>query len=648
MRGMCGIAGFVGWHGIPDDAIRFDLDAMTARLVHRGPDDRGAWQDGAAGVGLGFRRLSIIDLSPTGHQPMTSSDGRYVIVFNGEVYNFLDLRDRLVADGARFRGTSDTEVILESAVRWGARETVHRLSGMFAFALWDRRERLLLLARDRFGKKPLYYGQVGDRLWFASELKAIRAVLPSLPIDRAAAAAYFRRGYVPSPRSIYRGISKLPPGCLAEGGEGGRLEVRPYWDARSVALHGQAARSDMGDAEAVEELDRRLRDAVRRRMVADVPLGAFLSGGIDSSAVVAVMQAESPRPVRTFALGFREADYDEAPAARAVASRLGTDHTELYVTADDALRVIPSLPEIYDEPFADYSQIPSVLVASLARAHVTVALSGDGGDEVFGGYVRYLWAGRVRAMARRWPALATRTAARLLAAVPPAVAARAYRLLERRLPADARQAHPEEKLAKFARVLSASSDDDAYERLVSLWSGQDGLIRGEESQAPFPGDDAAGVDGFVERMMLRDQRHYLPDDILVKVDRATMAASLESRAPLLDHELAEWLWTLPLRFRCRDGEGKWLLRQVLARHLPPAMFARPKTGFGIPVGAWLRGPLRDWCEDLLDARGLAADGLLNPAPVRRAWADHLSGRRDHYAKLWAVLMFRSWVRRWEH
>ncbi len=645
---MCGIAGL--WHrtACSEEGLRAGLERMTATLVHRGPDDAGLWCDGAEGVGFGFRRLAIIDLGPTGHQPMLSSDGRYVLVFNGEIYNFGELRSELARTGSTFRGSSDTEVILEAVVRWGSEETIPRLWGMFAIALWDRRERRLLLARDRLGKKPLYYALDGDGVTFASELKAIRAVRDAV-VDRQALAAYLRYGYVPAPGTIYAGISKLPPGSLAVVGAKGGITVQSYWNGQAVAEAGLAARRAVDDARwAVRDLDALLRDGVRRRMVADVPLGAFLSGGIDSSLVVALAQAESGRPVRTFTLGFTEADYDEAPAARAVAAHLGTDHTELYVSPRDAREIVPRLPDIYDEPFGDSSQIPTVLVSSLARSHVTVALSGDGGDELFGGYVRHVWAGRIRRAVRWWPPALRHGVARVLGGIPPARAGWMYGVAERAIPPRMRQVHPEEKLAKLAKVLTADSDDQAYESLVSAWSDPQ-LVVGADTGGGTgtEGERAPRIDSFVERMMLLDQLHYLPDDILVKMDRATMAASLEVRAPFLDHRLVEWAWRLPLGVRCRDGVGKWVLRQLLAQHVPPTLFDRPKTGFGIPIGAWLRGPLRDWAEALLDERRLSREGYLRPAVIRQVWTDHLAGRRDDDVRLWIVLMFQAWLERWQ-
>jgi asparagine synthase (glutamine-hydrolysing) len=644
---MCGIAGLWIRTGCNDEDLRRTVGRMTATLVHRGPDDTGLWCDRDAGAAFGFRRLAVIDLGPTGHQPMISSDGRFVIVFNGEIYNFQELKSELVRDGSTFRGSSDTEVILEAAVRWGPEATIPKLWGMFAVALWDRRTRSLLLARDRLGKKPLYYTVDGDRVTFASELKAIRAVRTTA-IDRQALASYLRYGCVHAPATIFEAVSKLPPGSTAVLRQTGEFTLRRYWDAREVAEAGVAERPRSGNAAAISELDTLLRDAVRRRMVADVPLGAFLSGGIDSSLVVALAQAECGRPVRTFTLGFRDADYDEAPAAQLVAAHLGTEHTELYVSARDALDLVPRLPDIYDEPFGDASQIPTALIAALARRHVTVALTGDGGDEVFGGYVRYVWASRIRRVARWWPPVLRRAAGRALGAVSPASAGRWYQAVERGIPATMRQVHPGEKLAKFARVVAADTDDAAYESLVSAWN-EPALVLGADTGDEVASRDdqkTARIGSFAERMMLCDQTGYLPDDILVKVDRATMAASLEVRSPFLDHRLVEWAWRAPPGIRLRDGVGKWALRQLLARHVPERLVNRPKSGFGVPIGVWLRGPLRDWAESLLDEGRLAREGYLRPEPIQRVWTDHLAGRRGDDVRLWTVLMFQAWLERW--
>jgi asparagine synthase (glutamine-hydrolysing) len=650
---MCGIAGFLeasARNGA--DTMRERVGAMTDAMRLRGPDDRGIWADAAAGVAFGHRRLSVIDLSPTGRQPMQSANGRFVITYNGEVFNYPDLRDELAAAGGRFRGTSDTEVILEGCTVWGLERTVERLIGMFAIALWDRETRTLHLIRDRLGIKPLYWGRPGGGLLlFGSELKALRAHPAWTPeIDRDALDAFLRFGYVPAPRSIYRGVAKLEPGSILTVqtdalARGATPTIRRFWDLRAVAARGLSDRLALDDAAAADALDSLLRDAVRRRMIADVPLGAFLSGGIDSSTVVALMQAQSSRPVRTFSIGFREAGYDEAPAARAVARHLGTDHDELYVGPAEALATIPHLPHWFDEPFADSSQIPTHLVSAMARRHVTVALSGDGGDELFAGYNRHLAAYRLT-HAAAVPAPLRRAAAGLLAAVPPARWDRAAAAL---LPSQIRPPQFGDKLHKLAALLVASDDAArAYRRLVTLWTDH-GLVPGAGSAATALDDPAlsaaVGSGGPVERFQLFDMATYLPDDILTKVDRASMAVALEARVPLLDHRVVEFAWRLPPSMRIRDGRSKWLLRRVLARYVPSSLTDRPKSGFALPIDGWLRGPLRDWAEDLLDPARLRREGYVAAEPVRAAWTAHLSGHANHQHRLWAVLMFQAWLER---
>ncbi|MDR7420170.1 MAG: asparagine synthase (glutamine-hydrolyzing) [Armatimonadota bacterium] len=646
---MCGFAGLVGWCRPLAREAEEDVARMAATLEHRGPDDAGVWSDQAAGVALGFRRLAILDLSPTGHQPMRSRDGRFTVVFNGEIYNHRDLREELEARRRSFRGTSDTEVILEAASEWGSEAAVTRLWGMFALALWDAVERRLLLARDRLGKKPLYMAETSAGLLFASELKAIRAHPAFDPtLDPEAIASYIRFGYVPAPQCVYRHARKLRPGWIATVDADGTIRERAYWNLGEVAARGIAAAVPLDADDAADELDRRLGDAVARRMLADVPLGALLSGGIDSSTVVALMQAQSSRPVRTFTVGFAERAFDEADAARAVAAYLGTDHIELRVTPEEARAVVPKLPDIYDEPFGDASQIPTFLIAAVARRYVTVCLSGDGGDEVFGGYVRHVWADRFWRRLSPWPLAARQLGGALLAAIPPGMADATYRAAEPLLPGSWRQRHPADKLRKLAALACAQSLDDVYLSLVSAWPAPERLLPGTRGLLPSewaPWPAGLSLDG-VDRVMFLDQATYLPDDILVKVDRASMAASLEVRAPLLDHRILEWAWHLPRALRADQGVGKRLLRRVLARYVPPALTERPKTGFGIPVGEWLRGPLRDWAESLLDPRRLAADGLIDPAPVRQVWQEHLRGRQDHAARLWTVLMLQAWRERW--
>ena len=643
---MCGIAGLLDRPGDPAER-RVMVARMATTLEHRGPDDAGDWADDRGEAALGFRRLSIIDLSPEGHQPMRSSDGRYVAVFNGEIYNFRALRDELAAGGCIFRGGSDTEVMLAAVSRWGMEVAIPRLWGMFALAIWDDHERELTLVRDRLGKKPIYYGWQGETFLFGSELKALRAH-PAFraQIDRPALASFLRYSYVPAPGSIHTGICKVPAGS--------RIVVRPdhpgevvdmgrFWDPVSVAKAGRANPLRLSDDGATTALEALLLDAVQLRSYADVPLGAFLSGGIDSSTIVAIMQAQSQLRVRTFTIGFTAAEYDESSDARAVAAHLGTDHTELRVTPEETRAIIPRLPALYDEPFADASQIPTFLISELARASVTVALSGDGGDEVFGGYNRYVSGMRAWSRLSRVPIVARRGCAHLLEAVSPARWDRAGGAADLLLPRSLRGLVTGNRIQKIAGVLDAERVDDLYLRLVSTWGNPGSIVKGgDESPAQLPAT-AGGLEDPAARMMLADMLGYLPDDILVKVDRASMGASLEVRAPLLDHRLVEFAWRLPLDQKIRGGQGKWLLRRVLARHVPSRITDRPKQGFGVPIDAWLRGPLSGWAQDLLSADRLAREGFLEPAIVQAALDDHLSGRRNLQHQLWNILMFEAWL-----
>lgn len=640
---MCGLAGFIDRSsraGTYDPAAA--VIAMADSMRHRGPDDDGAWCDPAAGAALAQRRLAIVDLSPAGHQPMVSASGRYVLVYNGEVYNHEEMRPELEARGIQFRGCSDTEVILEACAAFGVRPTVERLIGMFAFALWDRAERTLTLVRDRLGIKPLYWGEQNGLFLFGSELKALRAHKGWTPeIDRDAATLFLRHNCVPAPWSIYRGVRKLEPGHILVLAADGTRTDEVFWDARAVAAEGIRHPREMGDAEAVTALETLLSDAIGRRMIADVPLGALLSGGVDSSAVVALMQAQSSRPVRTFSIGFDAGAYDEAKHARAVAAHLGTDHTDLYVSPAETLAVVPRLPVMFDEPFADSSQIPTFLVSELARRHVTVALSGDGGDELFAGYNRYVFANGPWRRLRRCPVPLRGAAARAIAAVPVPAWDRVAGLL----PKGRRPARPGELVHKMAGVMAVPDDDALYRSVTSHWTDPGRVIVGgtEPGRAALP--DAAGLFGVVDRMQLGDLTGYLPDDILVKVDRASMAASLEARVPLIDHRVVAFAWSLPARFKMRDGATKWILRQLLYRHVPEALIERPKMGFAVPLADWLRGPLRDWAEDLLEPGALSGGGLVAPEPVRALWRQHLAGRDRHFL-LWDVLMLEAWRRHW--
>lgn len=649
---MCGVAGFLDRSARRSDSALSEIAGrMASDLRHRGPDDGGTWSDAAAGVAFGFRRLAIIDLTPAGHQPMVSSDGSHAIVFNGEIYNAEEIRKDLEqANGVPaggWRGHSDTEVLLQACTHFGVAGTVERLIGMFAFALWNRATRELTLVRDRMGIKPLYWAQTGNQILFASELKAFRAH-PDFraEMDPAALAGYLRHAYVPSPRSIYRGAHKLPPGHLLTVNADGKISVAPYWSLRQIASEGmrRAASSVISPDTAVDELDALLRDAVRRRMVADVPLGAFLSGGIDSSTVVALMQAQSDRPVKTFTIGFHEKAYDEAVHARQVAAHLRTEHTELYLHADDALKLVPHIPDWFDEPFADASQLPTYLVSQLTRQHVTVALSGDGGDELFAGYSRYAWADRLAGWTHGVPGPLRNAAAAGLRALPMS----AWDGLAQLIPARLRPRLLGHKVHKVASLMNEPSNDAVYRRLVSYWHDPAELLT--EVPAPEGGawdpTLAGDIPDFTSRMQYLDSVTYLPDDILTKVDRASMAVSLEARVPLLDHRVVSHVWGLPVDLKLRDGVAKWLLRQVLYRYVPRALIERPKMGFGVPIDSWLRGPLRDWAENLLDEKRLAREGILKPGPIRRKWTEHLSGQRDWQYDLWVVLMFQSWRERW--
>lgn len=649
---MCGIVGFISKTVTdPQQVIR----AMSDTLVHRGPDDVGYCLDRQTGLALGHRRLSILDLSPQGHQPMNSHCGRYTVVFNGEIYNFEEIRNRLdhegQAAGNLWRGHSDTEVLLAAVSAWKVTRALEALVGMFAFALWDRQDRVLHLARDRFGEKPLYYGVFGSTVVFGSELKALVAFPGlSLEIDRNALSMLMQYGYIPSPCSIYSGIHKLEPGTTlsVQVGLDSQPRVREsqsYWSIDRIDLPKRrteyAARDDKS---LIDELHALIKDSVRQQMVADVPLGAFLSGGVDSSAVVSLMQAQSSRPVRTFTIGFDDESYNEARYAKAVAAHLGTDHTELYVTGKDASSVIPRLPEIYDEPFADSSQIPTFLIADLTRKHVTVSLSGDGGDELFGGYPRYSLGDELWRRVKCLPRFARLSTAHILNAFSPESWDRFLRLA---IPVRLRSTLSGHRLHRFSRLLDVSDFDTMYSYLVSQWQAEDGVVLGASvgKSARRFGQAGSTEESYFNRMRRFDLRHYLPDDILTKVDRATMAVSLESRAPFLDYRLADFAWALPERVLSRNGESKWILRQVLDRYVPRPLIERPKAGFSIPLANWLRTELRDWAEDLLDNRRLLDQGYLNTKLVRQTWSEHLSGSHDRQAYLWNILMFQAWLSR---
>jgi len=651
---MCGITGVIDT--VLGQDLEYCINRMADTLIHRGPDDGGVWVDINEGVALGHRRLSILDLSPAGHQPMVSTNGRYVIAFNGEIYNHIEMRRllRSACNDYKWRGHSDTETLLACFEQWGIEATLSHCVGMFAIALWDRDTRTLTLARDRFGEKPLYYGWGGNAVVFGSELKALRAAPDfSNPVNRRALAEFIRFCYVPAPLSIYEGIYKLEPGCFLTlsglpqhnatrndmsglRGEGAGFYIRHYWSIDDTVKAGQDTLFT-DERDALEALEGQLDKAVRLQMLADVPLGAFLSGGIDSSMIVALMQKQSAVTVKTFTVGLEEAGFDESPHARAVAKHLGTDHHELFVSANEAQDVILQLPQMYDEPFADSSQIPTHLVCKMARQHVTVALSGDAGDELFGGYNRYFWGERIWNKLSWMPYQLRKRLGRSIRTVPvrgwdalsglvgvPRLGDRAYKLSER-----------------LSRVRNM---DDLYWSLVTEWADPGLVVKGGGSQQEDTQGhgDAEGLSS-VERMMYWDSNTYLPDDILCKVDRAAMSASLETRVPFLDHRVAELAWRLPLSMKIRGNEGKWALRQILYKHVPRELIERPKAGFAIPVGQWIRGPLREWAEALLSQDRLEQEGYFYPVLIRQKWVEHLSGRHDHTPSLWSILMFQSWL-----
>ena len=648
---MCGIAGFLNTRAASSaEQLYATAMRMGGALQHRGPDDQGAWCDEGAGIAFAHRRLSILDLSRAGHQPMESADGRFVICFNGEIYNHLSVRAELEQIGRApgWRGHSDTETMLAAFVAWGPEAALRRFVGMFAFALWDHKLKCLYLSRDRIGEKPLYYGWLGGTFTFGSELKALREH-PAWrgEIDRGALSLFMRHNYVPAPYSIYSSIYKLLPGNLLRLDLGAREpEITPYWSARDMIEDAVSNPFDGDAAAAVEYLEDLLRQAIAGQMIADVPVGAFLSGGIDSSTVVALMQAQSSRPIRTFSIGFHEQGYNEAIHAKAVAGHLGTDHTELYVTSQQALDTIPHLPTLYDEPFADSSQIPTFLVAQLARQHVTVALSGDGGDELFAGYDRYIRGDARQRKRNAIPPLLRRSVASAITAVSPARWDTALRGASRALPLLKRYSEPGARLHNLAAFLAQDQPEQFYQRLVSHSDEPDALVIGgyEPLTALTDSGRQCRLHDFIQIMMSLDLMSYLPDDILVKVDRAAMAVGLETRIPMLDHRVIQFAWSVPQDLKLRDGQSKWILRQVLYKHVPRELLERPKMGFGVPIGSWLRGPLRSWAEALLDENLLRRQGLLNAALVQKKWRQFLAGTAETENLLWNVLMFQAWLK----
>lgn len=647
---MCGLIGF-NRSNTPSLKV---AESMCQQIKHRGPDNHGVWLEDDCPIVLGHVRLSILELSAAGNQPMKSECGRYVIALNGEIYNHLTLRVKLKEQGVHntWRGHSDTETLLACFSAWGIDKTLQSTVGMFAIALWDKQEKTLTLARDRMGEKPLYWGWSNDLLVFASELKAIKAHPEfKAEINRDALTLLLRHCYIPAPYSIYKGINKLLPGHILHIPLQGNLSEskasisKPYWSLNKVVEEGIANPFVGNSTEAVYALEKQLKDSVADQMLSDVPLGAFLSGGIDSSTVVALMQSQSSQHINTFTLGFDEPGYNEAIHAKAVAKHLGTKHTELYIKADDALSVIPKLPSIYCEPFADSSQIPTFLVSQLAKQHVTVALSGDAGDELFGGYNRYIAAQKVWGPIQKTPKFVRQIAAASLRSISPNNWDRLFEFAKPVLPKKLQLSIPGEKARKLSEVLTLSSSEEFYRQLTSHWSDPASVVINGIEPLTLLTDPTAWpkTDRFEHSMMAMDAQTYMSDDILVKVDRAAMANSLETRTPLLDHRVVELAWKMPIDYKIRNGQGKWLLRQVLYKYVPKELIERPKTGFGIPLANWLRGPLKDWAESLLDEKRLQQEGYFHSEPIRTMWLEHLSGKKNWQYHLWNVLMFQAWL-----
>lgn len=653
---MCGLTGFIQPKGFNADLAKDIVSRMAFTLAHRGPDDCGTWLDAENGVALAHRRLSIIDLSPAGHQPMESFDGRYVVVFNGEIYNHIAMRDELEQEKINkklilsWKGKSDTETLLMGFAIWGIKSTIQRCIGMFAFVVWDRKERIVTLGRDRLGEKPLYYGWQGEDenacFLFGSELKAIKNH-PSFcsKINRNALAQFMRHNYIPAPNSIYHDIYKLHPGqLLTLSPSSKKVSLETYWSLKDIAVSGSLLPLTGSVEEVTNELELLLKSAVKQQMIADVPLGAFLSGGIDSSTVVALMQAQSKHPVKTFTIGFNDEGYNEAVHAKAVAQHLGTDHTELYVTPEHALDVISKLPYLYCEPFGDSSQIPTFLVCQLARQKVTVSLSGDAGDELFAGYNRYIFTQNLWSKLSRIPRSLRLLAANGIRSFSPETWNILLGPLHNILPQSLQHSNIGNKLHKGAEILNFRHADDLYFLLISHLDPADVVIEGQEPTPNLMQKELAfsKLDD-VQRMMLLDSLTYLPDDILVKVDRAAMGMSLESRIPFLDHRVVEFAWRIPQNMKLRDATGKWILRQILYKYVPKELIDRPKMGFGVPIDAWLRGPLKDWAETLLNEQRLRREGYFKVEQIRSKWKEHISGKRNWQYQLWNVLMFQSWL-----
>ena len=646
---MCGITGFISPH-LSKDSFQKNIEFMTNKLEHRGPDDEGIWFDSNSGIALGHSRLSIIDLSIAGHQPMISECRRYYIVFNGEIYNHNSLRKEL-PESIKWQGHSDTETLLNAISKWGLKRTLRKIVGMFAFALWDRSKKKLTLVRDRLGEKPLYFGFKGKTMLFGSELKSIEA-FPGTPLDvsRDSLEIYLRYGFVPAPYSIYKGIYKLSPGNFIEFSiDNVKARTIPesskYWSFASIVKKQQSKQFSGSEIDATNQLENLLKKSISGQLLGDVPLGAFLSSGIDSSTIVSLMQHQSSNPINTFTIGFKEFGYDESKSAKKISSYLGTKHCELFLTPNDALNIIPSLPRIYDEPFSDVSQIPTFLISQFASNNVKVCLSGDGGDELFCGYSRHIVAPRIWAILKNIPLKLRKIIANFIQKIPPSTWDNFYYTCEIFLPRYLRINFPGAKINKISDLIRYDTLYEIYLSLISSWSSPQEIILNKNPNKEFEDSKFSNfkLKDMHHQIMFMDTLNYLPNDILVKIDRAAMASSLETRLPFLDHRVIEFAWRIPLHMKLKNNRSKWLLRQVLQNYLPENLIEGPKKGFSVPIAEWLRGPLKNWVNDLLDEKLISSQNYFSAKPIKIKWEEHLSGKQDWSKQLWTILMFQSWL-----